>query len=205
LTTYAKLRTDIVAWTNNESTELAAALDTIISLAELRVYRELDLRIFRKSAAGATTAGNQFLPLPDDCLVVRALRLADGTHLLNRDETYLREFWPDPAITSGPRYYAPWDESTVLLAPTPNQSYAVQLVYTRQPAGIGLGNTTTWLSLFAYDLLLYASLLEAAGYLEGVTAERMEMYQTRYTDAAQRVQTQDARNRGDDFLARSAG
>jgi hypothetical protein len=205
MTTYTQLRADIIAWTNNESTELAAALDTIISLAELRVYRELDLRIFRKSAAGAATAGSQYLPLPADCLVVRALRLSSGIHLLNRDESFIREFWPDPSILSGPRYYASWDESTVILAPTPNQSYAVQLVYTRQPAGIGPGNTTTWLSLQAYDLLLYACLLEAAGFLEGVTPERMEMYQTRYADAAQRVQTQDARNRGDDYLTRSAG
>lgn len=205
MTTYTKLRADIVAWTNNESEELAAALDTIISLAELRIYRELDLRIFRKSAAGSATAGSQFLPLPDDCLVVRALRLNGGAHLLNRDETFIREFWPDPAATASPRYYASWDESNLILAPTPNQNYGVQLVYTRQPAGIGPGNTTTWLSLLAYDLLLYACLLEAAGYLEGVTAERMTMYQTRYADAAQRVQTQDARNRGDDYLSRSVG
>lgn len=205
MTTYTQLRADIIAWTNNESAELSAALDTIISLAELRIYRELDLRIFRRSAAGAATAGSQYLPLPTDCLVVRSLRLNDGTHLLNRDESFIREFWPDPDVMASPRYYAPWDEETVILAPTPDQSYAVLLVYTRQPAGLGPGSATTWLSLFAYDLLLYACLLEAAGFLEGVTAERMEMYQTRYADAAQRVQTQDARNRGDDYLTRSAG
>lgn len=204
MTTYTTLRADIALWANNESQELQAALDTIIRLAELRIYRELDLRIFRKSAASATQAGDPYLALPADCLVVRALLLADGEHLLNRDETYLREFWPDPEITSRPRYYGHWDEATVILAPTPDQGYGVHLVYTRQPTGIGPGNTTTWLSLNAYDLMLYACLLETAGFLEGVTAERMEMYQTRYTDAAQRVQTQDARNRGDDFTARSA-
>jgi hypothetical protein len=31
------------------------------------------------------------------------------------------------------------------------------------------------------------------------------MYQSRYADAAQRVQAQDARNYRDDFLVRSAG
>lgn len=205
MTTYTQLRADVVNWTNNESTELAAALDTIIRLAELRLYRELDLRIFRNSATSVTATGDPYLALPSDCLVVRALRLSSGVHLLNRDETFLREFWPNAALTSAPRYYAPWDEGTVLLAPTPDAAHAITLVYTRQPTGLGATTTTTWLSLNAYDLLLQAALLEAAGYLEGVTKERMDMYQQRYGDAAQRVQAQDARNRGDDFLTRSAG
>jgi hypothetical protein len=205
VTTYALLRADVANWTNNESTELAAALDTIIRLAELRIYRELDLRIFRNSVPGVTATGDPYLALPNDCLVVRALRLSTGAHLLNRDETFLHEFWPNAALTSTPRYYAPWDESTVLLAPTPDAVYPVTFVYTRQPTGLSATVTTTWLSLNAYDLLLNACLLESASYLEGVTPERMAMYQTNYTDAAQRVQAQDARNRGDDFLIRSAG
>lgn len=204
MTTYTQLRVDIVNWTNNESTELAATLDAIIRLAELRIYRELDLRIFRNSATSTTATAIPYLALPSDCLVVRSLRLSSGVHLLNRDETFLREFWPNPAVTASPRYYAPWDEETVLLAPTPDQAYPVTVVYTRQPAGLSAANSSTWLGSNAYDLLLYACLLEAAGYLEGVTAERMEMYQTRYADAAQRVQAQDARNRGDDFQTRSS-
>lgn len=205
MTTYALLRADITGWTNNESTELAAALDTIIRLAELRLYRELDLRIYRQSATSVTATGDPYLALPVDCLVVRALRLSSGVHLQNRDETFIHEFWPNAAVTASPRYYAPWDEETVLLAPTPDAVYPVTIVYTRQPTGLSATVTTTWLSLNAYDLLLQAALLEAAGYLEGVTKERMEMYQQRYGDAAQRVQAQDARNRGDDFLTRSAG
>jgi hypothetical protein len=203
MTTYTQLRADIANWTNNESTELAAALDTIIRLAELRIYRELDLRIYRFAATSVTEAGNVYLLLPPDCLVVRALRLSSGEHLLNRDETFLHEFWPNALLTARPRYYGHWDEATLLLAPTPDQAYPVAVVYTRQPTGIGAANPTTWLSLNAYDLLLQACLLEAASFLEGVTKERMDMYQQRYTDAAQRVQAQDARNRGDDFLTRS--
>jgi hypothetical protein len=203
MTTYTQLRADIANWANNESTELTAALDTIIGLAELRLYRELDLRIYRESRTSATEPGNTYLALPIDCLVVRLLRLTSGAHLQNRDESFIREFWPDPTATGRPRYYALWDEETVLLAPTPDQGYPLTIVYTRQPAGLSATNTTTWLSTFAYDLLLQACLLEAAGYLEGVTKERMDMYQQRYGDAAQRVQAQDARNRGDDFLTRS--
>lgn len=204
MTTYAQLRADIAGWTNNESTELAAALDTIILLAELRIYRELDLRLYRRSVTSNVEGNNPYVDLPDDCLVVRALRLSSGEHLLNRDESFLREYWPNPAVMARPRYYAPWNEETLLLAPTPDQAYPITLVYTRQPAGLSATNTTTWLSLNAYDLLLQASLLEAAGYLEGVTAERMAMYQQRYGDAAQRVQAQDARNQRDDFVTRSA-
>lgn len=203
MTAYTQLRADIANWTNNESTELTAALDTIILLAELRIYRELDLRIYRHSVSSNVEGNNPYVTLPADCLVVRALRLSSGEHLLNRDESFLREFWPDASVLARPRYYAPWDEETLLLAPTPDQVYPVTLVYTRQPTGLSATNPTTWLSLNAYDLLLQACLLEAAGYLEGVTKERMDMYQQRYGDAAQRVQAQDARNQRDDFLTRS--
>lgn len=45
--TYSTLKTAIQGWTENDASEFIAANDTIIDLAEHRIYRDADLGVFR--------------------------------------------------------------------------------------------------------------------------------------------------------------
>lgn len=199
MTTYARLRADIAEWTNNESDELEAQLDTIIELAETRLARDADLRVFRTHAVAEVLAGDAYLYMPADCLVIRNLRFTDGEALRLRTEGFIREYWPNELLTARPKYYAHWNESFAVLAPTPSDPAQVEVAYTRRPTGLSASNPTTWLSTHAYDALLFAALVEAGGYLEGVTPERHALYQQRYQEALARLQGQEARNLTDEY------
>lgn len=201
---YDRLRSDIPAWTDNESEELAAALDSLIRLGELRLAREADLRVLRARATVALTVGDPALDLPTDSLVVRQIGLASGALLRRRPESFIREYWPDAAQVGTPRYYAHRDEASVLLAPTPSAALGAEVVYTRLPTGLSAGQNITWLSTYAYDALLAACLVEAGAFLEGVTPERMALYQQRYGEALARLQALEDRNRIDEYLAQGA-
>lgn len=199
MTTYTRLRADIANWANNESVELAENIDSIIDMGERRLAREADLRTFRRHGISEVHAGDPHVYTPDDSLVVRGLRFVNGEQLRLRSEGYLREFWPNELLTARPKYYGHWDARFVLLAPTPDVDAQVEMTYTARPAGLSADNPSTWLSLHAYDALLYACLVEAGSYLEGITPERLAVYQTRYGEALSRLQASESRNLVDEY------
>lgn len=202
---YAQIRAAIKGFLIDSSSELEADLDMLIRLGELRIYREADLRLFKKHASTSLVVGDYWLQLPPDCMVVRDIRFTGGNYLENETETFLREVYPDTSVMGTPKYYAPWDAQTVMLAPTPANSVQVEMTYTYQPPGLSAGNTTTWLSTFAEDLLLYAILVEASVYKQGmIPAEAAAKYQQSYQEALQRVVAQEQHNRYDEFKQRGS-
>jgi hypothetical protein len=60
--------------------------------------------------------------------------LATGTvlYIEKRDQTFLREFNTTNA-TGVPKYFGNWDDFTIIVAPTPDSNYPVQLEYIKQP------------------------------------------------------------------------
>lgn len=200
---YDQIRAAVKGFLLDDSEELNRDLDILIRLGELRIYREADLRLFKKHAFTSLIAGDYWLELPPDCMVVRDVRFTGGDFLENSTETSLREVFPDAGYLATPKYYAQWDQQTLMLAPTPANSVQVEMTYTYQPPGLSSGNPTTWLSTYAEDLLLYAILHEASVYKQGmIPAEAAAKYQQSYQEALQRVVTQEQHNRYDEFKQR---
>jgi hypothetical protein len=83
-----------------------------------------------------------------------------------------------------PKYYGYWDENTIIIAPTPDQNYNMQINYILKPAGLSSSNTTTYLSTEFPNGLLYACLVEAFGFLKG-PADMIQYYEGKYQQALQ--------------------
>ena len=83
-----------------------------------------------------------------------------------------------------PKYYATFDVSNFILAPTPNANYTAELHYLYRPASLTAGaeSGTTWLSENAELSLLYASLIEAYIFMKG-EQDVMAMYDKRYQES----------------------
>jgi hypothetical protein len=163
------LRSDIQAYTENDSQEFQDALDRIIENVEIRVYREADLNVFRKTATASLTASDRFLAKPTDYVVDRYLKITVGTDhvdLIAKDVSFLQTFWPTAAATGAPRYYADWDHDTFILAPTPDSIYTATLGYTYRPDSLVTTGTTSWVGDNAPDCLLYGCLVEAYGFMK---------------------------------------
>ena len=94
-------------------------------------------------------------------------------------------FYDTPGTASGlPKYYANWDANFWVVAPTPNANYEITFAYVKQPDTItsGTASTATYLSNKYQDLLLYAALVEAYGYLKGPT-DMLQYYESAYKRA----------------------
>ena len=149
----------------------------------------MQLPVFTKTQQGTLDASNKYLALPNDFLAPFSLSVtASGNYyfLLNKDVNYLQEAYPDVTETGRPQFYAIFDDTNLLVAPTPDSAYTVEFHYLYEPAGLSSTNTTTWLSTNATNALLYAALIEAYVFMKG-EAELMTYYQTRYQECLPRV------------------
>tara|TARA_R100001443_G_scaffold83018_1_gene89850 strand:+ start:2211 stop:2885 length:675 start_codon:yes stop_codon:yes gene_type:complete len=190
--TFQNLKTDVREYTEVDDTVLTdAILTTFAKNAENRIYRESDSDDNRFYATSTLSSGNRFVTIPSDLRIIRYVQLKDTTvtpnvqvFLEKKDTSYMAEFYNKPSTAQGlPKYYANWDANFWIVAPTPNAAFEITLAYIKQPSSITVSNaTTTYLSNKYQDLLLYATLAEAYGYLKG-PADMLQYYEGSYKRA----------------------
>ena len=103
---------------------------------------------------------------------------SERVFLEKRDQSFINEYSPNRTSTGIPKYYANWDNDTIVLAPSPNAAYTIELAYNAQETGLSSSNTTTWVGNNAPGLLLYACLIEAFKFLKN--PEMVGMYSQAY-------------------------
>ena len=212
--TLANLQDDIRGYTEvDDGVFTAGVLNTIIKNAENKIYRETDSDDNRFYATSALVSGNRYVTIPGDLRFIRYAQLTDAagdqTFLEKKDTSFMAEYYNTPNTASGiPKYYCNLDAEFWLVAPTPNAQFSITLAYVKQP--ISITNTTqptaapaatngTYVSNKYQDLLLYACLVEAYGYLKG-PVDMLQYYAQAYQKAMQSYAIeQQGRRRRDEY------
>ena len=152
-----------------ENTFSADDLARFARLTEQKVFNVVQPPVLRSNQTGALTAGNQYLTLPSGFLFAYSLAVikADGRYefLLNKDVNYVREVYPHPATSGQPKVYALFDENSLILGPTPDIDYSVELHFAAYPESIVTAGTS-WLGEKFDSVLLNGMLLEAARFMK---------------------------------------
>jgi len=201
--TYDELVTNIRNYTEVGANVFTnAVINTFITMAENQILREIDLDVFKVESTAALTPGNKFLGAPSGILTHRYLIVSVGGNqvFLNfRDTSFMKEFWPDGTETGVPKYYSVWNQNTFYVAPTPDAAYAVELGYISRPAQLSSTNPTTWVSLNAPEVLLYACLIQAYSYTKG-PGDLLNYFKGAYKEALQGLGIeQQGRRRRDEY------
>jgi hypothetical protein len=189
--TKTTLKQAIQDYAENDETTFVNNLDNFIKNAEEKLLKVVDLDVFRKNVNAAMTTGNRFLSQPTDYLATFSLSYNNGSgtshvFLEQKDVNFLQTYWTTPTTTGAPRYYSVFDVGNFLIAPTPNQDYAVELHYYYRPASITGATGTSWLGENAPDALLYGSLVEAYIFMKG-DPNLLQMYRQQFEEAALRL------------------
>ena len=209
MTDYSDLNDNVRNYTETTTSVLSdSIIQPFISSIEDQIMRTIDLNYYRKYDFATLTVGNAFLPLPSDWQATRYVQIIDDvgvsatndrTILLQKDISFMNEYWPDRTETGTPKYYAMWDQDTHYLAPTPNVAQQVELAYTYKPDGLTSSFTSTWLSQNAPNVLLYGCILQALGYLKG-PADMIQYYDKMFNESVQGLATYEmGRDRRDEF------
>ena len=205
--TLATLKTAIQDYTDNSETSFVTNLPNFIKAAEEKIFKGVDLDIFRKNVTSAFTSSDQFLTVPTDYLASFSLQITTSgseKFLLQKDVNFMREYTPSSSTTGLPKYYARFDTDNFIVAPTPDSNYTLELHYYYRPASLtaGADSGTTWLSTNAPYALLYGSLIEAYYYMKGepdVIAQYEKnyvFYLQRLKDLAEARENEDAYRQG---------
>lgn len=172
-----------------------AQIPRLINLAERRISRELKIQGFINVVTGTLVVGQSVYPKPDRWRDTVSINIGTGSTSNNRKPLftrvyeYLLSYWPDRSQTDEPLFYADYDYSHWLIAPTPNAEYPFEILYYELPPLLDDGVQTNWLTEYAPQLLLYATLLEATPFLKN--DERINVWQSMYDRAAAMLNGED--------------
>jgi len=186
--TYSNFLTQVRNYAEVDSNVLSdTLLDQFIRNIELDIAGKVDYDDLRKYATSSFNANKRYLVMPADFLIVRSLQVFSTTDqtgtrsfMEKRDTSFVTEY-NSSGDTGQPIYYANWDENNLVVAPTPDQAYAVQLNYIINPPHFD-NSTTTYISTYQEAMLLYGVMVEALSFLKG-PMDMYKLYQTRYDSA----------------------
>lgn len=164
-------------------------LPRLVTLGQRRIARELKLQGFIRAVTTPLQTGVAVYLKPDRWRDTISMTI-DGTPIFSRSYEYCRNYWPDEAETGTPEFYADYDYQHWLITPTPSAASTLEVLYYEQPRFLGDDFQTNWLTEYAPDLLLYATLLEATPFLK--KDERIQTWQGMYDRAAQALAGQDS-------------
>ncbi len=178
---YTELKANIQDIVENSFTDEQLAMFT--QQAEQKIFNTVQLPSLRKNAEGALTPNNKYLSTPTDFLSVFSLAVIDENgryeYLLNKDVNFIRQAYPTPTSVGLPKYYAIFgptttaanppaltDELSLIVGPTPDANYSVELHYFFYPESIVTAGQT-WLGENFDSALLNGALIEALRFIKG--------------------------------------
>ena len=162
-TTYTELKASVADYLAR--TDLTTQIPDFITLAELRLKRDLRIRQMLKVATATMTVSDSTVALPSDFLAIREIHLstnpASPLEYLSPTSFFSNAFTTN---LGKPTKY------TVLaaefqFAPIPDSAHVVQILYYATPTPLSTSVASNVFLATCPDLLLYAALGEAEPYL----------------------------------------
>ena len=200
--TYTELVAAIKSYTENDYS--TTDVNTFIQNAEQRIHNTVQLPDLRKNVTGTMSSGNKYFSLPSDWLSTFSIAVIDTnneyTYLLNKDVNFVRESFPDTdsGFYGKPEYYGIFDDTTMILGPTPDANYSAELHYYYYPESIVTADNT-WLGDNFDTALFYGALLEAAAFMKE-DPDTVTQYTARYSEVMQLLKNLgDGKNRRDAY------
>jgi hypothetical protein len=206
---YAELTQAVLDYSESYEPSFIANIPTFVKQAESRIYNSVQIPVLRKNVTGTATASNAFISCPDDFLAVYSIAAIDGlgtySFLIDKDVSFLREAYPSALSTGLPKYYAIFGpqsalptELSLMVAPTPDSAYSIELHYYYYPTSI-VDAGTSWLGDNYDPVLLYGTLREAIVYMKG-EQDMVSYYEQKFQEALlQLKRLGDGLERGDAY------
>jgi hypothetical protein len=190
---YSSLVTDIKNFVEDDSTEFANSIDSIIDQAEEMIFQRLpNLPCFRQIATGTLTAGTADYTIANS-RIIRQISITVSSnvkYLDHRVDSYLRDYAPNSSTQAEPLFYstktAGTTGTTVTLGPTPDSNYSYSVDFIAPATGLSSGNTTTWIGNNLENVLLSACLYESSAFLKA--PETVQLYKAQFDESIQSSQ-----------------
>tara|TARA_B110000858_G_scaffold191821_1_gene241607 strand:- start:961 stop:1584 length:624 start_codon:yes stop_codon:yes gene_type:complete len=187
---YTQLKANIENFLEDDSTELQASVDEIITQAEDMIFQRLpNLPCFRQTTSANLVAGTNDYVVTSARMIRQVSVISSNilSYLDHRVDSYLRDYWPNLTTQGTPKFYstksATTSGTTITIAPTPNAADTYQVDFIAPETGLSSSNANTWVGDNAENVLLSACLYEASAFLKA--GETLTLYKTQFDEAVQ--------------------
>ncbi len=202
MASYLYLVDDITQACENDGTEFQTYIPKMVNRAEERMTRDLDDYGLVTYTSVAISADNNIVTLPAGTRVIKNFTVTLGASgkspILQRTDEFINDYWPDATSTTDtPIYYARRDNTTIMIAPTTNQTYDAEIVHVNKPVALTTATPNNYFSDFCYDALFNASMVEAMMFMKDYPTA--QLFEQRYAQSLQTLQNQARRTRRDDM------
>lgn len=196
--TYDSLVADIQSYLERNDAATLNKIPTFIMLAEQNLAAQIKLLGNLIVNTSALTIGQATIDKPARWRKTVSMNITVAGQrqpVLLRKYEYLREYWPDPAQTGVPKFYADYDYTHWIVSPTPDAAYNFEVLYYERPQPLDSSNQSNWFTQYAPQALLYGSLLQAMPFLKN--DGRTVMWQQQYDLILNALKTEDVTRTGD--------
>jgi hypothetical protein len=196
--TYDSLVADISSYLERTDQATLEKIPTFIMLAEQVIAAEIKFLGNLTPMQSTLVANQAVIDKPARWHKTVSMNVTVGgvrQPVFLRKYEYLREYWPNPTQTDAPRYYADYDYTHWLIAPTPDDDYAFEVLYYERIQPLDSSNQVNWFTIYAPQALLYGTLLQAMPFLKN--DERIPMWQAQYDKIMQVLKAEDIQRMGD--------
>jgi hypothetical protein len=196
--TYTSLAADIASYLERTDTATIDKIPTFIMLAEQVIASQIKFLGNLTVNESTMVLGNPVIAKPARWHKTVSMNVTvDGVKspVFLRKYEYLREYWPEATLQDVPKFYADYDYTHWLIAPTPAAAYDFEVLYYERVQPLDVSNQTNWFTEYAPQAMLYGSLLQAMPFLKN--DERMAMWRAEYDLIINTLKTEDLQRIGD--------
>jgi len=184
--TYTSLVADTTLYLERSDAQTINQIPSFINLCESIISDELKILGQQQTVTTTLVQGNVTLQKPARWRKTTSMNVTvagERLPLLLRKYEYMRNYWPDPTVESIPKYYGDYDFDHWFIAPTPDDNYAIEILYYEKIQPLDATNQTNWFTINAPQAMLYGTLLQAMPFLKNDS--RVQLWQAMYDRAIQ--------------------
>jgi len=190
--TYDSLTSTVLQYLERRDAAVVEAIPTFITLCEFEIAQYIKTLGQMEVVDATMNIGNPVIAKPARWRKTVSMNVTVAgvkQPILLRKYEYLREYWPDVAETGVPAYYADYDYTHWLVAPTPTAAYTFEVLYYERVQPLDSSNQSNWFTEYAPQALLYGSLLQAMPFLKNDS--RTALWQQMYAQYIGTLKTED--------------
>jgi len=190
ITDYASLQAAVASSVHRVGdTQFTAELPRFVQMAEMDIFRNLQIRQTESMVTGTTSGAMIVIPIGMDAIERLSISAYGRDFSLDYTSPNGLEYLSFPNLSS--RYTIENGAIRLLAPPAGNYTYTLYIVPNMAP--LSVANPTNWLILNAPDVYLYGTLLQAAAWTkDGEESARCAPF---YAQAIESVRNQDAQRR----------
>jgi hypothetical protein len=191
--TYDNLVADVINYMERDDAEFVAQIPALIGLAESAIAAELKTLLQLIVVETNILAAQDILEKPTRWRKTVSMKV-NGKPILIRSQDYVAQYQSE-SDPGQPKYYAEYDYNNWAIAPVPDASYPVEIIYYSLVQPLDTANQTNLFTQQCPQAMLFGTLLQAQGYLKAI--DKLPIWKSYYTDSLAALKREDNSRRID--------